>query len=119
MRVLWLAWVVIRHLNSHERTAARFDRSGAPNQFKAIPAPNAQIFGLNRRDGIDVCQVENANQTGFPFAHFAAGLRRDDLRARPRGKPKKTCCSVNGVIVGLGTEFAHAVFADDALLTNS
>ncbi len=75
---------------SHQGTSARFGQLRAANQFKSVPAANAQILRLNRGDGKDIRQIENANQSGFAVGDFAPGFRRNDLHACPWREKKVT-----------------------------
>src|SRR5882724_1211349 len=99
----------------HQGTAARFGRLRAANQFKAVAAADSQIFRLDYRDGRNIRQIKNADQTRFTVADFAAGFRRNDLHARPGWKLK---CAVF-IRISLRTQLAHAVFADDVFRRNA
>src|SRR6185503_13209510 len=112
MRLIWS--------DVQERTSARFSMRGPANQFKAIAAAHGQIFRLNRHDRTNIGQIANLNQTGFTLCDLPARFRGDDSRAGPGWKPECTGFIPRrafGIphfpIVCLGTEFAHAVFAND------
>ena len=62
-------------LNRRQRTAARFGQRCPANEFKAVTTPDSQIFRLNGQHRMNIRQIEDSNQTGFPFADFAPGFR--------------------------------------------
>src|SRR5882724_3784903 len=70
----------------HQGTTACFSQLRAANQFKSVAAADSQIFRLDCRDGKNIRQIKNADQTRFTIANFAAGFRRNDLHARPGWK---------------------------------
>lgn len=108
---------IICDSKAHQGATARIRESGTADQLEAAAAPNAQVFCLDGHDGENIRQIENANQSCFSLGDFATGLGGDDLRARPR---REVECAGGGLrlagdrIIGLGVEFAHAVFANDA-----
>jgi len=74
----------------HQRTTARLGELRAANQFKSVGTADSQILRLDGGNGIDIRQIENANQSGFAVGYFAPGFRRDDLRPRPRREAEFT-----------------------------